>query len=148
MLNKIAPALTEVKALSDKSIKVTWTAPANSPGVTWYYATAKEGHNEHHCEVQDGTLSCEVQSLMPYTDYTVELVACDQKSDVSSRICSKVVAWGNVVKTLQSRKFVQPECPIQEPISYEILFEVIFFLQRSCPHHFRNPFNGGMFIII
>ncbi len=117
MLNKIAPTLTEVKPLSDKSIKVTWTAPANSPGVAWYYATAKEGRNEHHCEVQHGTLSCEVQSLKPYTDYTVELVACDKQLSQGKRICSNVVAWKhNPVRTLQTgeseifKHFVKHPC--------------------------------------
>ncbi len=91
-----------MKPFSDTSIKVTWTAPTNLDGVAWYTVTAKEGSNKLHCEVENGTLSCKVESLSPYTDYTVELVACDQKAEVPARICSKVVAWQQSVKTLQS----------------------------------------------
>ncbi len=74
-------------------------------GVTWYTATAKEGGNTHNCEAQAGTFTCDVGSLKPYTDYVVELVACDQKAGVPTRICSKAVAWSKDIKTLQSGEF-------------------------------------------
>ncbi len=90
--------------MSDTSIKITWTAPASLDGVAWYTATAKGGNTEQHCEAQVGKFSCEVKSLKPYTDYTVELVACDNKLEASSRNCSKVVTWKKQVKTLQMGK--------------------------------------------
>ncbi len=102
---------------------VTWSAPDNLHGVAWYTATATGGNTEQHCEAQNGTLSCEVQSLKPYTDYTVELVACDKQLSQGKRICSNVVAWKhNPVRTLQTGKFVKMlHCYDQPSVEYVAL---------------------------
>ncbi len=98
----------DVKPLNDKSISVTWTAPTDMGGVNWYIATAEAGGLSQSCEVAKGTLTCEIQQLSPYTEYTVKLEACDQKANVPNRKCSKAVTWNkNPVRTLQSGEPIQ-----------------------------------------
>ncbi len=75
-------------------------------GVNWYIATAEAGGKTHTCEAAKGTSNCEIQQLSPYTDYTVNLMACDKNAVAPNRICSNVVTWKkNPVKTLQSSEF-------------------------------------------
>ncbi len=75
-------------------------------GVNRYIATAEAGGQSQSCVVATGVLTCQIQPLSPYTDYTVKLVACDQEADVANRICSNAVVWdNNPVKTLQSGEF-------------------------------------------
>ncbi len=117
-----APSFGDVKPSSDKSISVTWTAPTDVNGVNWYIATAESGGQSQSCEVASGTLTCEIQQLDPYTEYTVKLEACDQNANGQNPICSLPITWNkNLIKTPQSGEFPQSSLPMIQNLVFTLI---------------------------
>ena len=66
-------------AISDKSLRIEYT---NEKDTTYKYLYAYVKNNsDRSCSMDEGGSSCEIRGLSPYTNYTVEIIGCTDRSN-------------------------------------------------------------------
>ncbi len=73
-----APSGVKIEPVSDRVLRVTWSTPGDTTGIKSYKAEVVTNTSKT-CSppaLGSGQLTCNIEQLDPYTQYTIHVLAC------------------------------------------------------------------------